>query len=449
MDQEIPIDAIQVIIGECVIGEAVLTQAIRKREDQVEEAEVTIPICVTNDQTVDYAARASIRVGPESRRGTSFGGLVDQAMPDGDRLRIRLVSGTSTLAEQKTGGLCFWRDVAVTQTAWIHEMAWAMGRMGGIPESRLDIGFARPAAEPFRVAVPIDGMEMATPLLIGRVRFSTDDDVRHRADRYSYDWLTNLYTRHAAWAEIRLWAQTAYDAELIGLRMIDDAISWLYARMRYSTARLPNHRPLSFRRDSTRAGVRRADVVDVRGEATRRGYLRGLADGREHVALKPDEVVDLAVPPVRDDISQQEKEALTFFRQAADANDPLARLVLLSTALEFYMAGVEPPPVFERSELRAARKRASEGLTREQSERIAHVMGMANDGSFAIRLESAVDRDGVHLTGGERKVLKRVRDVRNALTHGQGVEIPDEDDLRIALALVARMLVYRMAGRPR
>lgn len=134
---------------------------------------------------------------------------------------------------------------------------------------------------------------------------------------------------------------------------------------------------------------------------------------------------------------------MAFLRQAKASEDPIATLVLISTALEFCAAGAEKKDLFGKGELRAARKRASEGLSEEQCERLVQIMPLANEPSFNVRLSVALANDGVPIADAERELLDSLRKMRNVLAHGKEFPEPAAQDLRTAIAVVSLMLVYR------
>ncbi len=96
-----------------------------------------------------------------------------------------------------------------------------------------------------------------------------------------------------------------------------------------------------------------------------------------------------------------------------------------------------------KSELRTIRKNATEGLSNDQERRVEEVLRMLNQAPLMARLRDALEEDGVPYSNEEFNLLRRVRGKRNDL-HGRSREVPSESDLRYALAIVNRMLVYRI-----
>jgi hypothetical protein len=426
------------------MGDVELIQPITRGHEGPEEAEVSVSVRDMESEVVDYVSFVSLTLGTGGTRDTSLGGFVESAVPEADRVHLNLVSATTRMAEQGTGGVDPWLFVDQSKIWWLRELAWTIIRMSGVPESRIHIPFMKPAAEPFLVVAPIEGMAVGFAKTIGSVQVSADAQFRDFASRSSYPWLRDQYMAGEAWASARVWAQTAFDAELRGLEAIDHALSWIIVRSRYSSASLPSGTCTHYLRAATRARVNRRPFVLVRGDATARGYLRGLDDIERFATLQLDLIADFAVPRVSENLTQQDREAMSFYRQAVNSSDPISKVVLLVTALEFYTAAIRVPDAFDRPTRRAARKRAAQGLTARQRERLVHVFGFINEPSFSLRLKAACDEDAVPLTSKEIEILGRIRILRNWLMHGKVVQAPGEDDLAAAMALVNRMLVCRV-----
>ena len=101
--------------------------------------------------------------------------------------------------------------------------------------------------------------------------------------------------------------------------------------------------------------------------------------------------------------------AISAWRRAAEASDPVEAVVTLWEAIEFYASGAKIKKVFTRSELRTICGNATEGLSGVKKDRVESVLlGMLNQGSLMARLQETLEEDGVPYIGEELDVLRRI-----------------------------------------
>ena len=94
--------------------------------------------------------------------------------------------------------------------------------------------------------------------------------------------------------------------------------------------------------------------------------------------------------------------------------------------------------------LKAIRKKAIAGSEGEQLKRVQDVLTVLNTPPLMVRLKVALEEDGVPYKEEELSVLQKIRRARNDLVHGRSREAPSEADLKYAVAVVNRMLLYRV-----
>lgn len=112
--------------------------------------------------------------------------------------------------------------------------------------------------------------------------------------------------------------------------------------------------------------------------------------------------------------------------------------------MEFIVAGRIAPQTFSTAELDALRARAIEGLDERQKDRVLTVLEQLNGASLSSRLRQAAVDDGVPVSEEEWATMRRVRRVRNRFSHGDSRELPEAADLRVARAVVNRLIVHRV-----
>ena len=199
-----------------------------------------------------------------------------------------------------------------------------------------------------------------------------------------------------------------------------------------------------FHRDWTIARVSRRDVVVVRGLATQRHWLRAPTDLMSRPDLQLSEMPDFHLFMLPPSISPQMKEALLAWRRAMEEEDRLATVMSLWEAIEFYTSGIVVPPLFEKRELRALARRATEGIEDVKRQRIMELVGRINEPPLLTKLRTALSQDQVPYTEEEFELLSKVRRIRNDFVHGRSRSLPSDTDLRLVVAFVNRMLVHRM-----
>lgn len=139
-------------------------------------------------------------------------------------------------------------------------------------------------------------------------------------------------------------------------------------------------------------------------------------------------------------------EAVSAWRRAAEEPNPLAAVVALWEAIEFYASAVKSSKskLFQKAQRKAIYERATRGLQGQQLERVEDVLAVLNQPSLMMSLRAALKEDQVPYTEEEYRLLRSVRDARNEFVHGRSREAPSEADVRHAKAIVNRMLVCRI-----
>lgn len=193
----------------------------------------------------------------------------------------------------------------------------------------------------------------------------------------------------------------------------------------------------------------RRSVVSVRRTTGGGEWLRERNDSQSHPPLDLAEISrwmdSFASPP---GLTVQLREALLAWRRAADSSDPVLATVSLWDAIEFYAAGAKPGKIFEKGQMRSIRA-ALEGLvlTAQQRARLQDVLARVNELPLLARLRDVMNSDRVPFNEAELEALKNVRKARNDLVHGRSSGGAADDDLRAALSLVNRMLVYAIRAQ--
>jgi hypothetical protein len=175
-------------------------------------------------------------------------------------------------------------------------------------------------------------------------------------------------------------------------------------------------------------------------------WVRGLEDMGPQPVLALEDIDDLKLPELPAELPIRMRGAARAWRRAAESSDSLETIVALWEAIEFYAADTKMEKAFTSSELKAVRSKALETIgDGEKRDRIEQVVGMLNQPSLMMKLRRTLENDGVPYTVHEFQFLRDIRDKRNDMVHGNSTEAPSEAGVKYAMAIVNRMLVYRVA----
>lgn len=428
-------------IGSSDLSAGVLGKiSLWEEEEGLPAASVRISRPFLSGLTVDYAAPVRALAVSGNVEQPIFTGLVGQVTHDDEETEIELHSLGAPLTEMGIGGLGIGAGVEVL------EAIWSMMRTSGVPEDRIDIGFHGGPLETFEVTVPLEAIELDDELTVGEVILSPAIRRGTLPRRLGPRELRREFTNCDAWALVRVEQHTLLDAELDGAARIAATLAWLTANARYSFNKTPEGQLVDFDRAWTRTRLQARDVLYVRGLSTGRAWLRS-PTGVLYVPVASSESVGRFSPGSDfGGMSDQFRESLNAWHRAATEADPVAAVAALWEAVEFYVAGVRGEKLFPKDLLASIRERATEGLTPEQTKRVENRIGELNSPSLMEKFRLALDREDVPILAGELEVLRRVRKARNDFQHGRSGTPPTEEDIRQALALVNRALIYN-AGR--
>lgn len=401
-------------------------------------AELVLPDGVLTAASPDYQSEVEISASSGTNRHVMFTGYVDRVLPEGGSTRICLVSRSRFASEVSLGGFGY-RNVHA------EEIVWALTQYIGFPSNNITIqGWTPGPTELFEVAVAVDGISVDRSVALGKVTLLPDGTVSQLANGMKPDLLRDRYAEGPVWALVFSEAETLLEAERKGVRQINLALAWLTARTRYSSVSLPGGVPHAFRRHWTLSRLSPRDVVVVRGLSSNRRWLRALQGIPVSPQLAAGEIESLGSPAFPSEIPTQLAVAILAWQRAAEATDPVEALVALWEAIEFYVSGTRGEKLFTKNELKTVRERAIEGLSDDQGRRVEQVLRMLNQAPLMERLREVLEEEGVPHSNEELDLLRRVRSKRNDL-HGRSRQAPAEEDLKYAVALVNRMLVYRVA----
>ena len=219
----------------------------------------------------------------------------------------------------------------------------------------------------------------------------------------------------------------------------------LLASTLYGFSAKPDGTSIPFARSVVRARPRRLTAVCVYGLGTDRMWVRdtvahGMA-GSVHAGLLHRRWQDLQLQPPPPAL----RDTLAALRRAADeTQSPVQRGQALWDAIEFLTAGVRVPTAFGKADRRAIRAALrTVSLTDKQRSRLDDTLQRLNEPSLAMKMRARAAADGAPLAPSEIELLQRLRAARNDAAHGRKPSAVSEHDLRWAVSIVARLIMYR------
>jgi hypothetical protein len=422
-------------VGKVDLVNAIHHFVVSREGNDVTGANVFLDPASLRDVIIDWVNDVCILERQGATLVPQFTGLVRGVDMESDGLHIQLTSRKLAIQEQRLGG-------GGTLNATPVENIVSLLRGGGIPADEMNIaGYTPGPIEAWEVTVPVDGIRLSAATEIATLRLLSGGERPILPLGLGPDAIRDVFNGADVWARAFVTASTTYDAELSGNDEIDLALAWLVARAHYSSALLPDGQLQHYERDRGRSLPTRRDVVLVHGLQTHRYSLR-TPNTTPRPQLELD-LHDLSSPQLPATLSPQEREAIEAWRRAVQEPNSIAQTAALWEAVEFIVAGRTAPQMFSVVELDALRARAVEGLNARQSARLLMVLEQLNGASLFSRLRQAAADDGVPVTEDEWACLSRVRRVRNHFAHG-APELPEVSDLRIARAVVNRLIVHRV-----
>ena len=432
---------VEIHFDKAVIREP-LAWTVTQRLNALPDAWARFAFSEAESSKPDYAASVVILQVAGSSREPLFTGVTDEVDAKDGMLKVAFHTDPG-LAESQIRG---WGFLNVPH----QEMFWSTVREAGYNEEQVNTeGWSPGPWEIFEVAVPVLGVSLSGHRVLGNIRLTADVAMRDLAAGFNDLDIANEFVRGPVWALTTVTARTLFDAEKAGLDRIEIALGWVMARARYSYFQLPFERPRSWRRLWGEANPDRGDVVAVRGLSTGRRWLHAPKLLTAERTLELVEFSDLLRPGLPVSLTLQERLAITSWRRARLTTDPILAVGALWEALEFYAFDIELPPLFSKEEEATAIETAIAGRTEPQAKRIRARLLNLNQTPLPEALTRVFDVDSVPIAAAELSLLRKLRQQRNDFVHGRGGSPPDLADLRYGLAIVARMLVYRVHRRDR
>lgn len=428
----------------CFGDRCILDGVVQLRiEGKLKSGFVVVRTSALIEADVNYAAEVRLYRRRDPSDATApdansreFTGRVVEADPGPELTRIQLAS-MPAMNRPFAGE---WSTAAGMPVA---ELIWSLARDTGMPESRLDFDGFRRIAELFEVAAPLDGVAIDSPVRIAGVVVTNNLRVASLVARFQESNLREDFASATAWAVAVVTAGTAWEAERKAVAQIELALALITLRLGFSDAHL-NGVPRRFHRDWTLARPRHRQVVAVRSVSGRRQWLRYIGPGADSPDAHLGGGGETTEPRLRRGASTQVAEAVRAWHRAATEREPATALGALWESIEFYAAGVELPTTFRKADLKRIRSLAAGSLNDRQQSRLADVLARANEPSLMPKVEERMQSDGVPYDTEDIELLRSVRQIRNDFVHGRSRASVGEEQLEGTLAIVNRMLSYRL-----
>lgn len=402
---------------------------------QMPRADLKLREALARGVLIDYLAPVAFHMSGEV--GPRFVGDVIWARLDGDDIALEL-SSMPQLTESQVGLFATWNVPH-------QEHVYALMRAAGLSDDQLNIeGLDSLPREVFEVIVPIGGLiiEEERTHLAGVTLVSSDSVIDALKELTDDPDFIEPFARADCVAICNASAALMFDAEQRAIANVDSALEWLAVTLRYGAAHWPDGRPRRFERAEFRALPQRGEVIWVRGFVNARQWIRstGPVSVTPRLDLRPRHLG--LQPPAA--FSVQDHQAVQALRRVASTTDPIHAVTAIWDAVEFYVAGVAGPRMFDDRTLKNLRKTVPKDLPAPLRGRALDAINRLNQMPLLTRLRVAAEEDGVPTNDDDWALLKRLRRSRNALVHGASADaIASASDLQRAQSLIARLLVYR------
>jgi hypothetical protein len=438
----------QIAIGSVDVTTASENARTTTAVNEMPHAQVTLAADLLGSAPVDYWSAVTFDAISEGTGERLFAGAVQRAF-GGEELALDC-EGAVELAEQNRGSLV----AAGIEAA---ELITTIMRQIGLPDETISL--ARPEQpaqiwERFEVFVPVRGLVVSHRVRIGRTEIVPVAEGLEPLQALNLtpahvQPLADEYRNGTAYALASVNADALDTAEEQGFAAVETTMAWLVARQRYGFLRLPDGTPQAFSRERAMHSARYGSVVLVRGETTRRQWLRWVQDAGHPTAMELTAESDVMHPVLPEDLDLADVRALRALMRAVNEPGLQQQVQALSEALEAYAAGVQVPQLFSRAEREKLRDLAPAWMSLEQKGKFETAVDSMNTPPFGVRLSERLGRDGVPLTLEERELLfGKLRSARNDVAHGRAVEVPPtRDEVLRGISLVGRALLFSIAAR--
>jgi hypothetical protein len=438
----------QVAIGSVNISSASESARATTAVNELPHAELTLDVDLLGSAPIDFWNAVTFDIIEGGLGQRLFAGAVQDA--SGREPLALDCEGAVELTEHNRGSLA----AAGVDTA---ELVTTIMRQIGLPEDTITLGSPEQhprTHERFEVFVPVRGLAVAEPVKVGRITMAPVSDGQQPLDALNLTEehvqpLTDEYRDATAYAVASVDADALETAEEQGYAAVETTMAWLVARQRYGFLRLPDGAAQTFSRTQALQSVRYGPVVLVRGEKTRRQWLRWVHDaGRPAVRDLTDES-DLMRPTLPENLDLADERALRALMRAINEPGLQQQVQALSEALESYVAGVEVAELFSKAQRKELRELAPDWLNPEQKDEFEKAINSINAPPFGVRLSERLNRDGVPLTEEERDLLfGTLRSARNDVAHGRALKRPPtRDEVLRGISVVSRALLFGIAAR--
>lgn len=440
----------QIAIGSIDVSPASGSARANTAIDEQPHANIALDIDLLGSAPIDFWSAVTFDVIQDGLGQRLFAGAVQDA--SGRESLALDCEGAVELAEHNQGSLV----AANIDTA---ELITTIMRQIGLPEDTISLSTSERhprTQERFDVFVPVRGIAVAAPVKVGRIAIATVSDGHQPLDALDLTEeqvqpLADEYRNATAYAIASVDADAIDTAEEQGYAAVETTMAWLVARQRYGFLRLPDGTTQTFSRAKALQSVRYGPVVLVRGEKTRRQWLRWVHDARRLTVTDLTDESDVIRPALPENLALADERALRALMRAVNEPGLQQQVQALSEALEAYVAGVKAPELFSKTQRKELRQLAPDWMNAEQKKKFDRAIDAINAPPFGVRLSARLDRDGVPLTEDERELLfGTLRSARNDVAHGRSVQRPPtRDEVLRGISVVSRALLFSIAAQGR
>jgi hypothetical protein len=330
---------------------------------------------------------------------------------------------------------------------------------------RIDFNQREPNLNPrdFIVIFPVEGLDTSCDFKIGDVVFTSNIHTEISDQARTGSTFTNApWSSVKAFAKVVLEAKHFYQALREGEEKAQRAVDWIQFRTDLTMPCIYGNNEeekvyYSLEKNYSRFNlVRYGLVIDPTNKASIFHRLDQPAGHSLVIKYDPDEfLVPIGhILNKLDRLSAKEDEeiralyhALHWLTLSYERESPTDNLLQLWMALEFICFRVTIPEVIQKDDLKKVKHyvKKSSGVTLDQKGKLINAIGKVNQPSTLSKFYFLLDGLGVKLTELEKELIRKLRDARNDIAHGDEItDFLSIEDIEKFRSILERVFVLKI-----
>lgn len=438
-----PIPLLRLCIGDVDISDAVTHASTRQALSERNSAEFVVDVKAQIMQSLDFSGEAVAESYFEGEWYLIFAGGVRRVLHDGPTSTIYCEGAQGLVVT--AAGLLAHSDCNIDVIESLVRGADVPHEIEGLPD--------RPEEE-FEVVAPVSQIDIGDRQNISSsvslVSASRAESVLDRIPNLAGD-VRSAFLCSSAYLLTRIRSPSMYAAQIQAISEFDQVLAGLITGSRYSLFRYPSGSPVPWRRELYQFNPARIELTVVASSSSSRAWVRrtGILELSESMSASDEPLPRFA--RLTEHSNLQLRQAFLLCSRAARPGTAVDRITALWQGLEF-LVGKQPnrAPIYDRETLDKVQSVFNEALkpllSKEQWSRMDGLLGQLNDPPLIVKLRQYFIELDIPILDSEVDRLWRLRAYRNKVNHGKEPTPPSKSEIDFGAALMARILVYSVAG---